>query len=193
MHRVVQRRVFSMRFRRKRVDGVAPVRNWRHTMNSAVDGSTGSFGPPAHAAVSGPVGNRAPGALADSDDDTTLDEVPRILVVEDDELVREFAVRLVKSLGYSVISAPDGMEAMRLIEETPTIDLLFTDIVMPGVDGIILADMVKQRRPNLSILYTTGYRDIARAKSEAGILHGKILEKPYRPAELETEIRRLLP
>jgi CheY-like chemotaxis protein len=129
----------------------------------------------------------------DEDKDTDISSGnPRILVVEDDELVREFAVKLLISLGYAVASAPDGMEAMRIVEEVPSIDLVFTDIVMPGVDGIILADMVKQRRPALKILYTTGYRDIARAKSEAGILHGRILEKPYRPAELETEVQRLL-
>lgn len=127
------------------------------------------------------------------DDENLASENARILVVEDDELVREFAVGLLKTLGYAVASAADGMEAMRIVEEVSSIDLVFTDIVMPGVDGIILADMIKQRRPNLKILYTTGFRDIARAKSAAGILHGKILEKPYRPAELESEIQRLLP
>jgi len=162
-------------------------------MNCAVDGSTRFFSYSASAAVSSQVRRDNSRPEADLDDDAQPDDNPRILVVEDDELVREFAVRLIKSLGYSVACAADGMEAMRIIEETSTIDLLFTDIVMPGVDGIILADMVKQRRPALKILYTTGYRDIARAKSEAGILHGRILEKPYRPAELEAEIRRLLP
>lgn len=162
-------------------------------MNSAVDGSTSVLSHPAQSAVSRQVGKEAVRPSDDFDDETAPDTDPRILVVEDDELVREFAVRLIRSLGYPVASAADGMEAMRVIEESPTIDLLFTDIVMPGVDGIILADMVKQRRPVLKILYTTGYRDIARAKSEAGILHGRILEKPYRPAELEAEIRRLLP
>jgi CheY-like chemotaxis protein len=162
-------------------------------MNSAVDGSTSLFGHPAQGAVSRRVGRESSRPSGDFDDDAEADTDPRILVVEDDELVREFAVRLIRSLGYPVAAAADGMEAMRIVEESPTIDLLFTDIVMPGVDGIILADMVKQRRPVLKILYTTGYRDIARAKSEAGILHGRILEKPYRPAELEAEIRRLLP
>ena len=162
-------------------------------MNSAVDGGTGLLALPALAAASNQARREMPSASDDSDDDIRPDVDPRILVVEDDELVREFAVRLIKSLGYAVVSAADGMEAMRIVEEISTVDLLFTDIVMPGVDGIILADMVKQRRPTLKILYTTGYRDIARAKSEAGILHGRILEKPYRPAELETEIRRLLP
>ena len=162
-------------------------------MNSAVDGSTSLIGHPAQGAVSRRARPDASRPSDDFEDDTEPDVDPRILVVEDDELVREFAVRLIRSLGYPVASAADGMEAMRIVEESPTIDLLFTDIVMPGVDGIILADMVKQRRPVLKILYTTGYRDIARAKSEAGILHGRILEKPYRPAELEAEIRRLLP
>ena len=162
-------------------------------MNFAVDGTPGYLGHPTHAAVSRQTQSAALETRDDSDDEALQDADPRILVVEDDELVREFAVRLIKSLGYPVACAADGMEAMRIIEESSTIDLLFTDIVMPGVDGIILADMVKQRRPMLKILYTTGYRDIARAKSEAGILHGRIIEKPYRPAELESEIRRLLP
>ena len=117
----------------------------------------------------------------------------QILVVEDDDLVRIFAVKLIESLGYAVTNAGNGMEAMRVLEETSSIELIFTDIVMPGVDGIVLADMVKRRRPQLKVLYATGYRDIARARNEAGILHGKILEKPYRPAELEREIRELLP
>jgi CheY-like chemotaxis protein len=119
-------------------------------------------------------------------------ESPHILVVEDDPLTREFVVDLIQSFGHTVIAAADGMAAMRIIEEQPSILLVFTDINMPGVDGLMLADMVKLHRPRLRILYTTGGHLVGRVKSEAGILHGNILEKPYRPDELQREIERLL-
>jgi CheY-like chemotaxis protein len=117
---------------------------------------------------------------------------PRILVVEDNNLTREFVVDLIASFGYDVVSAEDGIEAMRVIGETPSIELVFTDVSIPGVDGIVLADMVKQHRPTLKILYTTGGQGIVRLKTEAGILHGNVLTKPYRPEELRVEIARLL-
>jgi CheY-like chemotaxis protein len=117
---------------------------------------------------------------------------PRILVVEDDELTREFVMDLIQSFGYAAVAAPNGMEAIKLIEETPSITVVFTDIAMPGFDGIMLADMVKQHRPKLKILYTTGGTGVGRAKSEAGILHGNILAKPYRPDDLKREIERIL-
>jgi CheY-like chemotaxis protein len=120
------------------------------------------------------------------------DAQPQILVVEDDELTREFVVDLIRSFGYPVAAASDSMAAMRTLEEAPSIALVFTDIAMPGVDGIMLADMVKQHRPRLKILYTTGGRDVTRMKATAGILHGNILAKPYRPAELRREIERIL-
>jgi len=117
---------------------------------------------------------------------------PQILVVEDDELTREFVVDLIQSFGYVIAAASEAMEAMKTLEETPSIVLVFTDVAMPGVDGIMLADMVKQHRPRLKILYTTGGGAVSRMKSEAGILHGNILAKPYRPADLKREIERLL-
>jgi CheY-like chemotaxis protein len=123
---------------------------------------------------------------------TSLSPAPRILVVEDNELTREFVVDLIASFGYGVVSATDGIAAMRVIGETPSIELVFTDVAIPGVDGIMLADMVKQHRPSLKILYTTGGQGIVRLKTEAGILHGNVLTKPYRPEELKAEIARLL-
>ena len=114
-----------------------------------------------------------------------------ILVVEDDELTRELVVELITSFGFTVIAVADAMEAMRVIEDIPAIVLVFTDIGMPGVDGIMLADMVKQHRPKLKILYTTG-GGVSRVKADAGILHGNILAKPYRPDDLRREIERIL-
>jgi CheY-like chemotaxis protein len=123
---------------------------------------------------------------------TSPSPTPRVLVVEDNDLTRTFVVDLITSFGFGVASVADAMEAMRMIGDIPTIELVFTDIAMPGVDGIVLADMVKQHRPNLKILYTTGGYGITRLKTEAGILHGNVLTKPYRPEQLRAEIIRLL-
>lgn len=117
---------------------------------------------------------------------------PQILVVEDDELTREFVVELIHSFGYSVVAAASALEAMKTLEDTPSIALVFTDVAMPGVNGIMLADMVKQHRPKLKILYTTGGHGVSRMKADAGILHGNILAKPYRPADLRREIEQIL-
>src|ERR1700722_2689177 len=110
-----------------------------------------------------------------------------ILVVEDDELTRGVVVEMITSFGFAVTAAGNAMEAMRVIEDMPNIGLVFIDIGMPGVDGIMLADMVKQHRPKLKILYTTG-GGVSRVKAEAGILHGNILAKPYRRDDLRREI-----
>jgi CheY-like chemotaxis protein len=119
---------------------------------------------------------------------TASAERPIVLVVDDDDLLREFVVDLIGSFGYRVIAAADGLEAMRAITDLPSIALVFTDITMPGMNGLMLADMLKQHRPKLKILYTTGGSKVLRVKSEAGILHGNILEKPFRPEDLKREI-----
>jgi DNA-binding NtrC family response regulator len=91
-----------------------------------------------------------------------------------------------------VVSAGDSLEAMRVIAQTPSLGLVFTDIVLPGLDGILLADMVKQHKPKLKILYTTGKTDIHQIKADAGIIHGNILTKPYVPEQLRSHIKELL-
>jgi len=118
-------------------------------------------------------------------------DTSRILVVEDDELTRSMVVEMITSFGFAVAAAANAMEAMRVIEDIPELALVFTDIGMPGVDGIMLADMIKQHRPKLKILYTTG-GGVSRVKAEAGILHGNILAKPYRRDDLQHEIERIL-
>jgi len=115
-----------------------------------------------------------------------------ILLVEDDEQVRGFALSQLKSLGYNVLQARNGVEAMELIERHGQIDLLFTDVVMPGgMSGRQLADAARQRRPGLKVLFTSGYA------SEAIVQHGRsdhgvqLLPKPYRRGELARRIRSI--
>src|SRR5260370_42114785 len=80
------------------------------------------------------------------------------------------------------------LDALSLLDEHDEIGVIFTDIVMPGIDGFMLADMVKQHRPEINVLYATGYGDIGKARSQQGVVHGKILDKPYRAAQLQHHI-----
>ncbi|HEX8486868.1 response regulator [Sphingomonas sp.] len=114
---------------------------------------------------------------ADTDDQPHHDGADRsargqtILVVEDDEDVRAYTVEILRELGYSIIQAHDGPSALVTIErESGAIDLLFTDVVMPGMSGRELADHARALRPALKVLYTSGY-------TRNAIVHGGRLDK----------------
>jgi CheY-like chemotaxis protein len=114
-----------------------------------------------------------------------------ILVVEDDDDVREFAVDVLREKGYHVLEAVNGGVALVLLEQDLPIDLLFTDIVMPGEpDGVALAERAKKLRPDLRVLYTTGFA--AAGRFDRRVVHGKVLGKPYRPSQLTSEVENLL-
>jgi PAS domain S-box-containing protein len=116
-----------------------------------------------------------------------------ILVVEDDPGVRATSVEMLVELGYRVLEATDGAAALDLIEAQPGIDLLFTDIVLPGgVDGRELAVRARALDPWLKVLFTTGYaRDavIRQGKLDPGI---ELIAKPFNIADLGEMIRRVL-
>ena len=112
-----------------------------------------------------------------------------ILVVEDETTVRDFVLHLLTDKGFIVISAQDAYEAIRVIAERH-VDLLFTDIVMPGADGFDLAAQAKLIRPSLRVLYSTGFAD--RAKGRHGPRYGKLLEKPIRADALVAAIEKAL-
>jgi two-component system cell cycle sensor histidine kinase/response regulator CckA len=112
--------------------------------------------------------------------------LPLVLVVDDDDDVREFAAIVLHEAGYRVMEASGGAEALLLLGEVPHIDLMFTDIVMPKIDGFTLARLAKREHPNLNVLYATGYADQLRAPVER---YGRVLQKPYRSAQLEAAVR----
>ena len=116
-----------------------------------------------------------------------------VLIVEDDALVRQCVVGQVQSLGYRVLAAGNAREAMALIDDGESIDLLFTDVMIPGpVNGRQLAIEAVGRRPLLKVLYTSGYADnalVQQGRLEAGVL---LLAKPYRKVELAKMIRAAL-
>ena len=116
-----------------------------------------------------------------------------VLIVEDDALVREYVAGQIQSLGYRVLAAGNAREAMTLIDEGESIDLLFTDVMISGpVTGRQLAIAAIGRRPLLKVLYTSGYADSAlvqQGRLEAGVM---LLAKPYRKFELAKMIRAAL-
>jgi PAS domain S-box-containing protein len=116
-----------------------------------------------------------------------------ILVVEDDDALRIYAVEILSDLGYSVSAASNGVAALDIIDRRHDIDLLFTDIVMPGgMNGRQLANEAVRRRPGLKVLFTTGYT------RNAIVHHGRLdpgvemIGKPFTFQELAARIRLLL-
>jgi PAS domain S-box-containing protein len=116
-----------------------------------------------------------------------------VLVAEDDALVRGYVTDQLNNLGYQVIAAPDGRSALAVIETDRPIDLLFTDVVMPGgMNGRELAEAALARRPGLKVLFTTGYTEdvmVLRGKLAPGV---QILNKPYGRAALARKLRAVL-
>lgn len=110
---------------------------------------------------------------------------PRIMLVEDEDMVRESAARMLTELGYTVIQASDGVQALHILQ-SEKVDLLVTDIVMPGgIDGRQLAKVVRTRREDIPVVYTTGY---AHTDDPDDI----VLEKPYRRREMAAKVGEAL-
>jgi CheY-like chemotaxis protein len=114
-----------------------------------------------------------------------------ILIVEDEDDVRELVSSSLRDRGFSVLSVPNAEVALQILMEHVEFDLLFTDIVMPGImDGFELADRAKRLQPALRVIYATGFSHVARRSADQ--LHGKLIQKPYRPDEIAFEIRAAL-
>jgi CheY-like chemotaxis protein len=115
-----------------------------------------------------------------------------ILVVEDDPRVRRVSVRRLRELGYAVVDVDSGTAALAIFEKGDPIDLVFTDIVMPGgMTGMDLAREVRVRRPGVKVLFTSGYADPATLQE--GMTSGDgWLGKPYSRADLASKLRQLL-
>ena len=115
-----------------------------------------------------------------------------ILVVDDEYHVRQMSSESLRELGYTVVEAANGDEALDIMAKRSDINMLFTDIVMPGINGRELADKIREQAPKLPILFTTGYtRDptFQDGMVDRGIV---LLSKPFTIEQLAQRVRQVL-
>lgn len=113
-----------------------------------------------------------------------------ILLAEDEPLLRELGQTILTQSGYSVLTAVNGEALRKLIsEQSDSVDLLLTDVVMPDISGPDLVRFAKQRWPNIRVLYMSGYgdEDLKDLDRDAGFI-----QKPFTPTELMAKIREVL-
>jgi signal transduction histidine kinase/CheY-like chemotaxis protein len=115
-----------------------------------------------------------------------------ILLVEDDPLMRRLAAESLRELGYTVLHSENAAAALAILDRTPAIKLLFTDVVMPEVNGRKLADEVLRRQPDIKVLFTTGYTP--NAVVHGGVLDAgvNLLSKPFTLEQLAAKVRAVL-
>ena len=131
----------------------------------------------------------APPAVSTAVSRRAISGRPTILVVEDDAAVRSACVEILRELHYEVLEAPDAMEAFRLIADHGGIDLLFTDLGLPGgVSGRALAEAARNVDADIRVLFTTGYEHVE-LPDRAGTA---LLRKPFNPAQLAAMVRDVL-
>ena len=115
-----------------------------------------------------------------------------ILVVEDHDGLREYSTSVLRELGYQVLEAPEGDQALELLKTRDDVQLLFTDVVLPGLNGRQLADEALRVRPDLKVLFTTGYTRNAivhNGRLDQGV---DLISKPFTFAALATKVREIL-
>ena len=115
-----------------------------------------------------------------------------ILVVDDEPAVRQFSVDAFEELGYSVLQSESAVTALQVLKDHPEIALLFTDIVMPDVNGRKLVDQARVIRPDLKVLYTTGYTRNAVVHNGVVDKGVELIGKPFTIEELATRVRDIL-
>ncbi|HEY7639810.1 MAG TPA: response regulator [Steroidobacteraceae bacterium] len=115
-----------------------------------------------------------------------------VLVVEDDNDVRLFTTESLRDLGFTVLEAHDGPSAMKQLEQHPQVQLLFTDVGLPGINGAQLVAAAREVRPDIKVLFTTGYARNAivhQGRLDPGV---ELITKPFTRAQLATRIRDVL-
>jgi CheY-like chemotaxis protein len=141
---------------------------------------------------------RADAALSPHATDTTkagADTSARetILVVEDDERVRQLTIKRLKLIGYNVLEAPDGPSALEVLRRGDAVDLVFTDLIMPGgLSGREVAIRAREMNPGIKVLLTSGYAEELMHGDDLQRERLKVLRKPYQQADLVAALRDVL-
>jgi CheY-like chemotaxis protein len=115
-----------------------------------------------------------------------------VLVVEDDQNVRAYSAGSLRDLGFKVLEAGDGHAALQTLQQHPEVNLLFTDVGLPGIDGRQLVEAARRMRPDLRVLFTSGYvrgAIVHQGRLDAGV---QLLNKPFTRAQLATRVREAL-
>lgn len=113
-----------------------------------------------------------------------------ILLAEDEALLRELGETILRQAGYNVLTAPDAKELVSLLNGyAENIDLLLTDVVMPGLSGQELAHLARARWPQIRVLYMSGYSD---DELESLLRDSAFLQKPFTPSELMAKVKELI-
>jgi PAS domain S-box-containing protein len=116
-----------------------------------------------------------------------------ILIVDDREDVAELARTILRDFGYTTLTAGNAREALEILDSTGRVDLLFTDLIMPGgMNGVLLAREALRRQPRLKVLLATGYAEASLERTDIGGSEFDLLNKPYRRTELVRRVRALL-
>ena len=116
----------------------------------------------------------------------------RILLVEDSEQVRKSVLMQLRSLGYAVTEAPDGHAALAILDAGAEFDLMLTDVVMPGMDGPQAAALAHARRPEMKVIFMSGYSELAAINHGRIAPDANILSKPFRKVDLAQRLRETL-
>jgi two-component system cell cycle response regulator CpdR len=114
----------------------------------------------------------------------------RILLAEDDDSLRGFLARALERAGYEVVACRDGESAVEALDQT--FQVLLTDIVMPGMDGIEVARIAAARQPSMRIMFITGFAAVALSAGDRAPAGAKVLAKPVHLREIVAEVERMI-
>jgi CheY-like chemotaxis protein len=120
------------------------------------------------------------------------EQSPKVLVVDDEPEIRKLVAAMLARNGYRVLSADSGENALRLFKSNPDTDLLLTDVVSPGMSGPMIADQISALKPDIKVLFMSGYdgtQVVQRYVIERGY---SLLTKPFSLEQLESKVRAVL-
>lgn len=116
----------------------------------------------------------------------------KILLVEDEPIIQRSTADMLQSLGHTVIAAADGESALGKLDQEP-FDVLFTDVSLPGMSGVTLAERAVRRRPGLQVVFASGYGTVADLDRTPALASAVILPKPYDLHAISAALRRIAP